>query len=44
MEQSPQLLFLKKSKNITAKILEYVPFSLSGKLLAAENACIKDLK
>ena len=47
MEQSPQLLFLKKSKNITAKILEYVPFSLSlslslslsGKLLAAEHCC-----
>ena len=29
MEQSPQLLFLKKRKHITAKILEYVPFSLS---------------
>ena len=39
MEQSPQFLFLKKSKHITAKILEYVPFSLSlsGKLLAAEH-------
>ena len=33
------VIFSQKSKNITAKILEYTPFSPSGKFLAAENWC-----
>ena len=37
------VIFSQKSKNITAKILEYTPFSPSGKFLAAEKLMSHEL-